>query len=46
MPCKPRMYLPDMLYHVIQRGNNRDATFHAEQDYQFYLDCIYDASSR
>jgi len=46
MPRKPRMYLPDMPYHVIQRGNNRDATFYAEQDYQFYLDCLYDACSR
>ena len=27
-------------------GNNRDATFFAEQDYQFYLECLYDASIR
>ncbi len=44
MPRKPRMYLPDMPCHITQRGNNRDATFFAEHDYQFYLECLYDAS--
>ena len=32
--------------HVIQRGNNRDACFYAEQDYVFYLDCLRDACRR
>jgi putative transposase len=27
MPRKPRMYLPGVPCHIIQRGNNRDATF-------------------
>ena len=44
MPRKPRMYLPGIPCHVIQRGNNRDATFYSDQDYQFYLECLYDAS--
>lgn len=46
MPRKPRMYLPGMPCHVIQRGNNRDACFYAEQDYQFYLECLLDACRR
>ena len=46
MPRKPRMYLPDLPFHIVQRGNNRDATFFAEQDYHFYLECLYDASIR
>lgn len=46
MPRKPRMYLPGVPCHIIQRGNNRDATFFAEQDYQFYLECLYDASRK
>ena len=46
MPRKQRMYLPDMPCHIIQRGNNRDATFFSEQDYQYYLECLYDASIR
>ena len=46
MPRKPRMYLPGVPSHIIQRGNNRDATFFAEQDYLFYLECLHDATQR
>jgi len=46
MPRKPRMYLPGVPCHVIQRGNNREATFFSEQDYLFYLDCLTDASRK
>lgn len=46
MPRKPRMYLPGVPCHIIQRGNNRDACFYAEQDYQFYLECLGDACVR
>jgi len=37
MPRKPRMYIGGLPCHVIQRGNNRDACFYSDQDYQFYL---------
>lgn len=40
MPRKPRIYLPDMPQHVIQRGNNREPCFYSEQDYQYYLDAL------
>lgn len=43
MPRKPRMYVPDMPCHVIQRGNNRDACFFSDDDYRFYLECLQDA---
>ncbi len=46
MPRKPRMYLPGIPCHVIQRGNNREASFFADHDYQFYLECLHDASKR
>ena len=46
MPRKPRMYLPGVPCHVIQRGNNREASFFAQQDYLFYLGCLGDASGR
>lgn len=46
MPRKPRMYLADQPAHIIQRGNNRDTCFYAEQDYQFYLNCLSDACQR
>ena len=40
------MYMAGMPCHVIQRGNNRNACFYAEQDYLFYLECLHDASQR
>lgn len=38
MPRKPRFTLPGIPQHVIQRGNNREPCFLAEQDYRRYLD--------
>jgi len=38
MPRRPRLILPDVSVHVIQRGNNRQACFYADDDYLFYLD--------
>ena len=46
MPRKPRVYLAGVACHVIQRGNDRQPCFYAEEDYQFYLDCLYDACTR
>ena len=43
MPRKPRVYVPSIPCHVIQRGNNRNACFFAEKDYRFYLGCLQDA---
>ena len=34
----PRFVIPGQPQHVIVRGNNREAIFYAEADYQFYLD--------
>jgi len=38
MPRKPRFNLVGIPQHVIQRGNNRDPCFYAEEDYRRYLD--------
>jgi len=46
MPRKPRMYLPGVPFHVIQRGNNRGNCFFSDSDYRVYLDCLGDASRR
>jgi len=46
MPRKPRMYLPGIPCHVIQRGNNREACFYVEDDYLFYLDSLGAAARR
>ena len=40
MPLKPRMYLAGIPAHVVQRGNNRDACFFCDEDYQFYLEVL------
>ena len=37
MPRKPRMYLPEIPAHVVQRGNNREPCFFCDDDYRFYL---------
>jgi len=44
MPRKLRFNLAGIPQHVIQRGNNRQACFFAEQDYRFYLDCLAEAA--
>ena len=37
MPRRPRLNLASVPLHVIQRGNNRQACFFAEEDHRFYL---------
>jgi putative transposase len=37
MPRRARLSIPGIPWHIIQRGNNRSTCFHAEEDYQFYL---------
>jgi len=46
MPRKQRHYLPGVPAHIIQRGNNRLPCFFSEDDYQFYMECLRDASNR
>jgi putative transposase len=46
MPRRARLNLTDVPQHIIQRGNNRQATFFAEEDYRFYLDCLLDAARK
>ncbi len=40
MPRRPRVTLPHLPLHVIQRGNNHQACFVADEDYGFYLDWL------
>ena len=40
MPRRPRLILPNIPMHIIQRGNNRQACFFADEDYCFYLDWL------
>ena len=46
MPRKPRIDLPGMPQHVIQRGNNREPCFYATSDYYYYLETLGEALQR
>lgn len=37
MPRRARLAVPGIPWHIIQRGNNRNACFYAEADYHCYL---------
>lgn len=40
MPCRPRLTLPNVPLHLIQRGNNRQVCFAADDDFLVYLDWL------
>jgi putative transposase len=40
MPRRPRVVLPGVPLHLIQRGNNRQACFFTDDDYRFYLEWL------
>jgi putative transposase len=46
MPRRARFGLAGLPQHIIQRGNNRQATFFTEEDYRFYIDCLLEAKRK
>ena len=46
MPRRARHYIPGQPYHIVQRGNNREACFIEEENYQFYLELWQSVSAR
>ena len=40
MPRRARMYVTGLPYHIIQRGNNRQACFIEPENYQCYLELV------
>jgi putative transposase len=46
MPRRARLMLPNIPVHIIQRGNNRQACFYAEDDYRFYLEWLRTCSQK
>jgi putative transposase len=42
----PRIVVPGQALHIIQRGNNRQSCFYAEDDYRYYLNSLKDAAER
>ncbi|WP_188801395.1 transposase, partial [Dyella caseinilytica] len=43
MPRQPRLDIPGLPQHVIQRGNNRQPCFLRDQDYRCYLQLLREA---
>jgi putative transposase len=43
MARMPRLYFPGVPQHVVQRGNNRQPCFFAEEDYRYYMGCLANA---
>lgn len=41
MPRRARIVVPNTPQHIIQRGNNRQACFYADEDYRFYLEWLH-----
>ncbi|MFZ4536714.1 transposase [Propionivibrio sp.] len=46
MPRRARLTLPNVPMHIIQRGNNRQACFFADEDFLFYLDWLKDYAGK
>src|SRR5690348_11815971 len=42
----PRLVFPGVPVHIIQRGNNRTATFHSASDFERYRDTLFRASRK
>lgn len=46
MPRRTRTYLPGLPYHLVQRGNNREACFIEPENYLYYLELWKELSKR
>lgn len=46
MPRQPRLQVAGLPVHIIQRGNNRQPCFFAEDDYRFFLDYLAELAQR
>ncbi len=46
MPRYPRLFLPEMPVHIVQRGHDRQPVFVQKQDFEYYLDNMVEAKSR
>jgi putative transposase len=46
MPRRPRIHLPDIPLHIVQRGHNRDACFFSDDDYHAYRHWLGEALNK
>ncbi|PRW79803.1 transposase, partial [Pseudomonas fluorescens] len=44
MARRPRLIVPEVPLHIIQRGNNRGNCFFSESDYMAYLSMLKDSA--
>ncbi len=43
MARRPRLFISDVPYHVLQRGNNKNPIFFSSRDYLFFLEVLQEA---
>ncbi len=46
MARRPRLFVADVPYHVVQRGNNRIPIFLTDRDYLFFLEALREAKTK
>jgi putative transposase len=46
MPGRAQTYLAGYPYHIVQRGNNREACFVESENYQYYLELWKECAKR
>ena len=46
MARRPRIVIPGQPMHIMQRGNNRQPVFFANEDYRVYLDALKEAADK
>jgi len=43
MARRPRLFVADIPYHVVQRGNNKNSIFFSDKDYVYFLEVLQEA---
>jgi len=46
MARSPRITIPTLPHHIVQRGNNRQAVFFDDDDYRLYWECLRQAKEK
>jgi putative transposase len=46
MPRRPRLCIPGIPWHIIQRGNNRGPCFFADEDHWYYLNTLCEVAAK
>jgi len=46
MARRPRLFVANIPYHIVQRGNNKNSIFFKEEDYLFFMDVLDEAKEK